>query len=155
VSRIVVAVIGSRLRGDDAAGPLVADALRAARAPVHVVEAGADPLSMLDAWDMDDMVFVVDAVTSGAPPGTIHELTAKEVGGIPERGAGSTHGFGLAMVVELARTLGRLPRQLTVVGIEGGQFEIGAEPHADVRRAAAVVADRIAGVARAEGRTRS
>jgi len=155
VSRIVVAVIGSSLRGDDAAGSLVADALRAARAPVHLVDAATDPLTLLDAWDGDDIVFVVDAVTTGAPRGTIHEFTATEVGGIPQRRAGSTHGFGLAMVVELARTLGRLPRQLTVVGIEGGEFEIGAEPHADVRRAAAVVADRIAGVAMTAHRTRS
>ena len=146
---MVVAAVGNRLRGDDAAGPLVADALRAARAPVHLVEAATDPLTLLDAWADDDTVFVVDAVASDAAPGTIHELGADDAGLLPEPPGGSTHGFGLAATVALARTLGRLPRQLTILGIEGRQFEMGAPPHPAVRRAALVVAERIQEAVRA------
>jgi hydrogenase maturation protease len=150
MSRVVVAAVGNRLRGDDAAGPLVVEALRAAHAPVCLVEAATNPLTLLDAWTPDDTVVVVDAVATGARPGTIHELGGADEGMIPDP-PGSTHGFGLAAVVELARTLGRLPRQLTVIGIEGARFDLGTPAHPAVRRAARVVAERIMGIARATG----
>jgi hydrogenase maturation protease len=152
VSRLVVVVVGNRLRGDDAAGPLVADALRAADLPIRIVEAATDPLAILDAWRPDDTVFLVDAVRSGAPPGTIHQFAPHDGAIPPERTSGSTHGFGLAAVVELAKVLGRLPRELVILGIEGAGFEPGAEPHPAVRQAVASVADRIAAAAAAAGR---
>jgi len=62
---------------------------------------------------------------------------------LPEPLGGSTQGFGLATVVELGRTLGRLPRRLTIIGIEGARFEMGSPAHPDVQRAAAAVATRI------------
>ncbi len=41
----------------------------------------------------------------------------------------SSHGFGVPAAVELARSLGRLPKQLVVVGIAGSEFEgIGLSP---------------------------
>ena len=152
MSRVVVAVVGNRLRGDDAAGPLVADALRAAGHPIRIVEADTDPLAVLDAFGPDDTVFLVDAVLSGAPPGTIHEFAPHDGALPPERPGGSTHGFGLAAVVALARVLGRLPRTLVILGIEGAGFDLGTEPHPAVRRAAATVADRIAAAAGAAAR---
>jgi hydrogenase maturation protease len=155
VSRLVVAVAGNRLRGDDAAGPLVADAVRAAGIPVRVVEAATNPLTLLDAWCPEDTVFLVDAALSGAPPGTIHEFTPHDAALFPEPPGGSTHGFGLASVVELARVLGHLPRTLVILGIAGAGFDLGSPPHPAVRRAAAIVADRIAAAADAASRTRS
>jgi hydrogenase maturation protease len=143
VSRLVVAVVGNRLRGDDAAGPLVADAVRAAGVPVRIVEAATNPLTVLDAWCPEDTVYLVDAVMSGAPPGTVHEFAAGDAALPPERPGGSTHGVGLATVLELARVLGHLPRTLVILGIEGARFDLGAEPHPAVREAAAAVADRI------------
>ena len=38
----------------------------------------------------------------------------------------STHGFGLAEALELARALGQLPRRCIVYAIEGASFETGA-----------------------------
>jgi hydrogenase maturation protease len=148
VSGLVVAVVGNRLRGDDAAGPLVADALLDLDLPIRVVQADTNPLTVLDAWCSDDTVYLVDAVVAGAPPGTIHEFAPHRGTLPPERPGGSTHGFGLAAVVELARVLDRLPRTLVILGIEGEGFEAGAQPHPAVRRAAVIVADRIAEAAR-------
>jgi hydrogenase maturation protease len=71
-------------------------------------------------------VTIVDAVSSGAPPGTVHEL---EAGGepLPVRlfGSSSTHALGLAEALELARSLGRLPARVRVLGIEGARFDYG------------------------------
>jgi hydrogenase maturation protease len=39
----------------------------------------------------------------------------------------SSHGLGVEQAVELARALGRLPRQLVVVGVEAAHFGTGPE----------------------------
>lgn len=52
---------------------------------------------------------------------------------LPSSFAGrSTHALTVAEAIELARSLGRLPARLVVVGIEGQSFEAGAEPVAAV-----------------------
>jgi hydrogenase maturation protease len=38
----------------------------------------------------------------------------------------STHAFGVAEAIELARALGQLPPALVVYGVEGATFEAGA-----------------------------
>ena len=70
---------------------------------------------LLAHWHDADRVIVVDAVRSGAPPGTRHRLE-------PDAWAAaepvSSHGFGLAAALELARALGDLPPHLVLYGIE-------------------------------------
>jgi hydrogenase maturation protease len=83
-------------------------------------------------WENTEFVVIVDAVVSGAPPGTIHCVAVNEQTLPEEIATTSTHSFGLHQAVELARTLGRLPKQFTVVGIEGASFEHGTELSAAV-----------------------
>lgn len=129
----LVVGLGSVDRGDDAVGPAVAAqvgvAVAALRIPgVEVVE-HEDPTALIALMDGHDLVVVVDAVRSGAPAGTV---TVREVGhrgrplgARPAPGPAGTHGLGLAMAVELARTLGRLPQRVLVVGVEAVGFEHG------------------------------
>jgi hydrogenase maturation protease len=80
-------------------------------------------------------VIVVDAVASGAPAGTVHRLDPVGDPLPAEFARGSTHAFGLAETIELARTLDRLPPRITVYGIEGTDFRAGDELSAPVRAA--------------------
>jgi hydrogenase maturation protease len=57
----------------------------------------------------------------------------------------STHGFGLAEAIELARALGGLPPRCVVYAIEGSSFEEGAALSPPVVAAAAEVARRLCG----------
>ena len=98
--------------------------------------------SLLDAWTGQANVVVVDAVRTGDPVGTIHRWAATEAA-FPRARFASTHGFGVAEAIELARTLGLLPSQLCVYGIEAGQFEPGADPSAAVQQAAVTLAAEI------------
>jgi hydrogenase maturation protease len=123
--------LGSIDRGDDAVGPAVASRVAKLRLPgVRVVD-HEDPTALLDLWTGHDPVVVVDAVTSGRPPGTIHQLeTDESAPPLPESAwsgvaRGSTHAFGVAAAVELARALHRLPPRLVVVGVEASGFEYG------------------------------
>ena len=102
-------------------------------ARVRVYE--SEPVALIEEWTGTDAVIVVDAVCSGAPPGTIHRLDARSAPIPAGLSQGSTHAFGLAETVELARELDRLPRRLEVVGIEGERFNAGKELTAPVRAA--------------------
>jgi hydrogenase maturation protease len=116
--RPLVIGVGNADRGDDAAGLLAARRLGG-------IELEGDPSALLDLLDRVDEAVVIDAVRSGAAPGTVHrfEVGAEPVATLP-RGA-STHLIGLADALELARVLGRLPARATVHGIEGGRFALG------------------------------
>ena len=119
--------IGNPSRRDDGVGVLVAQRL-APRAPrgVDVRTCAGGGLELIEAWEGAELAVVVDAVASGAPPGTVHRLDA---GARPLparlRGAGSTHDLGLRETVELARAVERLPPRLLVIGIEGADFSHG------------------------------
>jgi len=117
------ACLGSRYRGDDAVGPLVADRLRAAGAAV--LECDDEPTRLLHAWAGLDLVVIVDAVSSGATAGTVHRVEAGE-GPLPrDLGLASTHAFSVPDALELGRALGRAPRRVVVIGVEGKAFGMG------------------------------
>ena len=122
----IVIGIGNPDRGDDAVGVEVARQVAAARLDVLALEFD-DPSEALDAWDAEDTVVVADAISSGGKPGDIHVVDVVEQK-LPAGSwsAGGTHAFGLAAIVELARTLDMMPRRLVVVGVEAGQFSHGA-----------------------------
>ncbi len=141
--------VGQPLRGDDGAGPAVIEDLRARMAPgVAIVACGADPASLMEAWSGAAEAVVVDAVQSGAAPGTIHRIDAVAAP-LPARFRTVTsHGLGLAEAIELARALGRLPRRLDVIGIEGQDFSAGAGLSTAVADAVARVVRELIGGSR-------
>jgi hydrogenase maturation protease len=127
VARLLALIgIGNQFRRDDAAGLEVARRLRLAHPPgVTILEQEGEPTSLIEAWSEADEALVVDGVSSGARPGTLHRFEAAE-GPLPaEVFKSSTHALGVAEAVELARELDRLPKRLVVYGIEGESFEVG------------------------------
>jgi len=121
--------VGNRLRGDDAAGLLVIEGLRAAapeRLRLETLEGTA--LELCSRWEPDERVVIVDAMCAEGVPGEVRRFDAL-AGPIPaEAFELSTHALGLARGIELARALGRLPRELLVIGIEGERFDFDTEP---------------------------
>jgi hydrogenase maturation protease len=143
--RAVVVGVGNRFRRDDGAGPAVVDRL-AGRLPesVEAVEVPGGAAEVLAAFDGCARAVLVDAMTSGAPPGLVRRFDAA-AGPLPAGlGGTSTHGLGAAEAVELARALGRLPRALVVFGIEGADFGEGEGLTPAVAAAVARVAEEVA-----------
>ena len=124
---------GNPDRADDAAGLLVARRLR--ELGIQARELGGEALELLDAWSGEADVLVVDAVKSGAPPGTITVWDARTSPLPACQFRCSTHALGVAEAIELARALDRLPSKLIVVGIEGHRFDRGEPPSAEVAEA--------------------
>lgn len=117
--------LGNRLRRDDGVGPWVASELARRVEGVDVRQIDGDGFSLLDAFADAPAVLLVDAVQSGAPPGTVHRLDAV-AGPLPQDALRcSTHALGVVEAVELARALGELPARLHVYGIEGEDFGSG------------------------------
>jgi len=135
--RVVVIGIGNAARGDDAAGLVAARRLRA-------LEHEGDPLALLDAWRDADVAVLIDAVSSGAEPGTVHRFDASRAPlPAPLGRSSSTHALGLAEAIELGRALGRLPARVIVYGIEGERFDAGAALTPAVAAAVAEVASSV------------
>lgn len=136
----VVAGVGNELRGDDAAGLAVIDALQHAGCRHRLVRSDGNATQLLDLGTGD--VVVVDAVAGGRPGEVLRwDATATP---LPVGRLRSSHAVGLAAAVELARALGTLPGRLTVIGIVGSDFGLGAPMSAPVRRAVAAVAAELA-----------
>lgn len=146
---VVVIGVGNRLRGDDAAGPAVADRVRAhAPRSVDVRICEQEPSRLLDALAGAEVAFIVDAVSTGAAPGTLHRFDASSEA-VPSRELrSSTHALGVGESLELARALGRLPGRTVVFGIEGSDFLAGGDLSGavaeGVERAAASVLEEVA-----------
>lgn len=158
--QVTVASLGSEYRRDDGAGPAVARLVARALPSVRLAGPLTDPLDLLGVWDGSDLAVVVDAVRSGARPGsiTVVELDTgcdasrsghPSVGergpacGANRPGAASTHGVGLAGVLRLARALGTAPRRVVVVGIEGREFSPGVGLTSAVAAAVGKAAARV------------
>ena len=101
---------------------------------LKLVEAGTPGLRLLDWWEAEDRVILVDAVKSGLAPGTVQRIeilsNPKERFSVNWQGAELTdffpsprwsltaHGLGIIETLELARLTHRLPAQIVLIGIE-------------------------------------
>ncbi len=139
-AKLLIIGVGNIYRSDDGIGISVVRRLREqAPSEIRTLEATGEGTALMESWKDAATVIVVDAVQSGAPPGTIHRLDA-HTGQIPKRFFHySTHAFGVAEAIELARPLGLLPRRLVVYGIEGKSFAAGIELSTEVEQAGATV----------------
>jgi len=137
-----VIACGNLDRGDDAAGLLVARRLRQLGVPAH--EQSGEACVLMESLAGAEKVILVDAVAAEDEPGTIQAWNANLVPLPRESFCCSTHAFGVREAVELARTLGRLPRTLIVYGIAGRNFQMGAPLSPGVAEAVERVVQRIA-----------
>ncbi len=117
--------VGNRWLGDDAAGPLVAEAVAGA------VDCGDAPERFLDLAGSPEVaqVLVVDAVEVGGEPGEIVFCGRED---LTER-FGTTHNSGLAL---LARYLWEVHgKEMRVLGIQPARVGVGTEVSEAVRAA--------------------
>jgi hydrogenase maturation protease len=130
VRRIVIGV-GNVSRGDDGAGLEVARQVRTRGS--YQVPGGS--YELMDVWEGADDVIVVDAARSGSAAGTVHRFDARDTPLPSEVLRTSTHSIGVADVIEMARSLGRLPERLVVYGIEAFDVSPGGQLTVSVREA--------------------
>jgi len=135
--RKVVIGVGNEARGDDAVGLWAARRLRERNIPgITAYELTGEPTQLFDVWKNAGEVCLIDAIYSGAEPGTLHRF---EGGAHLHEGASfrlSTHGAGIASAIELGRALGLLPARLLIYAIEGRNYAPGQAISPEVLKAA-------------------
>lgn len=143
--KIVIVGIGNEFRSDDGAGSAVAKHLAGMKLPnVRVVDQVGDGTDLINAWRDTDAAFVIDCMRSGNRPGTIRRFDVRREK-IPEEilPGLSTHAFNIGATVRLSQSIGQLPRQLIVYGIEGSEYSVNDRLTRPVQAAVADVAGRI------------
>jgi len=139
--RITILGVGSPY-GDDRAGWLVIERLDGAGARPGVTTLALDRpgAALLEHLHDVDRAIVIDALRSGAAPGTIRRLDDAD---LCAQAPLSTHEFGVAQALALGAHLGRLPPEVIVFGIEADPQATGASVSAAVENAAARLAARL------------
>ncbi|HXR24814.1 MAG TPA: hydrogenase maturation protease [Candidatus Binataceae bacterium] len=140
---LFVAAIGNPDRGDDGVGRAIARELRQRVRGVRILECGGDVLELIDEWAGYGAAILIDASGPAGDPGRIRRIDLVNSLLPADFSQNSTHAFGLAETIELARALGQLPRHLIVYLVEGERFEIGGSLSPQVAGAVGKAAEAI------------
>jgi hydrogenase maturation protease len=140
---LLVIGVGNEFRRDDGVGLVVARRIAQECPDVTVIEQSGEGAALMEAWQSDETVYLIDAVSSGAAPGTIHRFSAHEQEIPAQFFSYSTHAFSVAEAIEVARVLNHLPPRLVVYGVEGQDFGSGLGLSATVEQAAHRLTARI------------
>ncbi|MBI3932045.1 MAG: hydrogenase maturation protease [Acidobacteria bacterium] len=136
--------IGNRDRSDDAAGLVAARRIRQKHPrDVLVLEQDGHAAALLEAWRDARTVLVVDAASGAGPAGTVRRFDAHRERLPAGLLHASTHSWGIAEAVEMARVLGQLPPTVVVYAVEGSSFGHGRRLTPEVEKAVEDVVRRI------------
>jgi hydrogenase maturation protease len=119
--KILVLGLGNPLVSDDSVGLRVVAALKPLLADMADVEVSEDywgGLRLMERMIGFDRAIVIDAIRTGARPGTVHRLTPES---IPTQRSASAHDVNLPTALEFGRQAGvKLPKNehIELVGIE-------------------------------------
>jgi hydrogenase maturation protease len=118
--KTTVVGIGNLLLGDDGAGVRLAQRLLDAydfSPPVEILDGGTLGLGLTSFLSDTDRLLVVDAATTGGPPGSVVVLREAGVPAIL-RATLSAHEASLCDLLAALTLLGRTPAEFVAIGIE-------------------------------------
>lgn len=118
--RTLVVGVGSTILGDDGVG--VRAARRLDLEGVDVEEIGTGGLALLDLAAGYDRLILLDAIVSGAPPGTVHVLEGEAVARTVHLGTGHDADLPAALAFGRAVMGEAMPREVHVVAVEAARL---------------------------------
>jgi len=140
----IIIGIGNAFRQDDAAGLRVVRRLREIGCPgTSIIEHDGEGSSLMAHFESGGTIILIDAAQSGAAPGTVHEPDIRSAPLPASLSRTSSHQFGVAEAIEMARALNTLPERLYIFAVEGKHFGYGTEVSPEVQHAIDEVCERI------------
>jgi len=117
---ILVLGVGNLLLQDDAAGLRMLQELSSRNLgdDVELVDGGTLGLALLGQLVGREVLVVLDTVSLGAEPGTIHVLRGADLDQLRARRSSTSHESNAVELLAYAKLLGYEPREVVVVGIE-------------------------------------
>lgn len=138
---LLVLGLGNPLLGDDGAGLLLLSELQRETAEwggrVEFLDGGTQGLMLLDRVAGRPALLILDAVSLGAAPGTVHVLRDTEALGLDSHHSRTVHEGNAAELLGAALLLGECPARIFVVGIEPARIRSGIGVSEPVRAALA------------------
>ena len=125
--RVVVLGLGNILNRDEGLGVSALGPLRLRLGPapgIEVLDGGVLGMSLLPLVESCSHLLLLDAVDTGAPPGTVTVLGREEIPLFGRRKL-SLHQLGFQEVLQLAGLRGRLPENLALVGAQPTDISVG------------------------------
>jgi hydrogenase maturation protease len=131
--------------GDDAIGILAVERLREFPLPetVDVVDGGTDGIGLIPVIEQYRRVILVDAVPMGLPTGSIRRFTWQDIRLVGHEHTLSLHQSDLKDALLLAETLGCLPPEIILYGVQPLNMDWDQPISEAVERALPVVVDSI------------
>jgi hydrogenase maturation protease len=125
--RRVVLGLGNALNRDEGLGVSALGPLRArlgGRGGIELLDGGVLGMSLLPLVESCRCLLLLDAVDTGAPPGTVTVLAKDEIP-LFARVKLSLHQLGFQEVLEFAAVRGNLPERLGLVGAQPADISTG------------------------------
>jgi hydrogenase maturation protease len=141
--KILILGIGNYLMGDEGVGVHVANQLSSEQFPagVSVVDGGTGGFHLLEYFEQNDIVILIDATLDNHPAGTIRLIKPKFAADFPT--AMSTHDIGLKDMVSALQLLDKMPDiHLFVISIASIQQQ-SIELTEEVQKASVEVMEKI------------
>ena len=137
MTRTIVIGLGNPLMGDDGAGVAALERLRLdweLPAEVELVDGGTWGMNLLPLVESAERLILLDAIRTGAPPGTLTVLERSELPRYFSLKL-SPHQIDLREVLALAELRGALPDDLVALGVEPARVEMEMSLSPPVRAA--------------------
>jgi len=139
--------LGNPILGDDGVGWRVAEAVKARLddPDVEVLCLSLGGLALMEHLAGYRRAIIIDAMSSGAPAGTLLRMTAREMDEISVQHTASVHDLSLSAALALGRELGlNLPGEIQMLGVEARpEFEFGETLSAAVTAAIPAAASAV------------
>lgn len=123
-NKFLILGIGNKFRSDDGAGVVAAESiLKSGINKFDVKILDGEGTEIMEVWKDYDNVIIIDAVQNNGSSGKIHEINANDMVLESDFFNYSSHAFGLAEAINVAKVMNKLPKFLIVYGIEGDHFQ--------------------------------
>jgi len=122
----IVLGLGNPLMGDEAIGVKLIELLQSASGDfpeVDFIDAGTGGMNILHLLANRNKAIIIDCALMNQPPGTIKRFTPDEVQSVKNLAHLSLHEVDVLKVIELARSLGECPEQITFFAIQPESIE--------------------------------
>lgn len=126
---VLVLGLGNLIMSDDGVGVKVVQRLeQGCRFPpnVRIMDGGTLGLDILPMLEGKSHLIVVDAVETGAVPGTLVRLEGDDIPQALETRV-SPHQMGLKDLLSVARLMGHIPGYMVLIGVQPGRIDLGTE----------------------------
>jgi hydrogenase maturation protease len=145
--------VGNILLADEGVGVRVVEAFQQRYVipeGVDVLDGGTAGMDLLDALSSRSHIVIVDAVRTGAEPGTIVQLSGTDVPALFSNRI-SPHQLGISDVLAILRLIDQEPRHIALIGIVPVDLDLGLALSGMIAAKVDEMADLVADELRSHG----